>query len=345
VCPQKAEDAPTILHDVQGSIRHGCDWLADLIDPAGRIADSHAAALYYKVPAAFALNGDLRRAHRSLTWIAEHLIGPTGALAVPSDQPEGRAYDRGWLVWGASLCGRYDLALKLAADLAAFQHTSTGGFWDSRRELDESRGTHHAMTVGMAGWGLLSAGRVEEARRAAEFLLHLLERQPGPRDRIDLTVTVSTAGEQALAASQNPSDFVNCQATRQRPARIGPAQVLLVRLFQLLGERRYLDGAWAYTRIFVDGPDGMYDCVEAHKFMWGLVELQQVSPDPRLSAAADRAAAYIVSRQQPDGQWWGDAIGGGNPGQSLELRLNTTCNALVGLAAYRDLAPRTPLLS
>jgi hypothetical protein len=339
VCPQRAEGETTLAHELGASVRRGSEWLAALIGPAGEIAQSNAASLYYKVPAALALSGERRLAQQTLTWIAAHLLGPEGQLAVPAGQPDGRAYDRGWLIWGASLCGRYDLAVRLAADLRGFQNAFTGGFWDSRREREEGRGVHHAMTVGMAGWGLLSIGCVEEAHRAAGFLTDLIERQRIPRERVELTVHVSVEGEQQLTPSQNPSDYVNCSATRQRPARVGPAQVLLVRLFQLLGRPRHLEAAQQYTDIFLDGPDGIYDCVEAHKFMWGLLELHRVSPDSRYVKAADRIAEYILSRQRPDGEWWGDAIGGGSGEQPLDLRLNTTCNALVGLVAYLHLAP------
>jgi hypothetical protein len=129
---------------------------------------------------------------------------------------------------------------------------------------------------------------------------------------------------------------VDRNGLKQRPARLGPVQVLLVRLYRLTRQNRYLEAARAYTDAVLTGRDGIYDCVESHKFLWGLTELHQVSPEERHRRAARRIAAYLIRRQQPDGQWWGDAVGGGKPDQSLDLRLNTTCNALVGLAAYRS---------
>ncbi len=308
------------------------------MDSDGKIAGNEAASLYYKVPVALALSGDVRGALRSLDWIAKHLLTKEGALSVPKEQSEGRAYDRGWMIWGASLCQRYDIALRLAKDLRTFQNSSTGGFWDSRKELAEGRGRHHAMTVGMAGWGLLAAGRVQEARRAGDFLIDLLDLQPAKCDRIALTVQATRDGQQQLDQSEDPSDYVDCTAVRQRPARIGPAQVLLVRLFQLLGDERYLKAAWGYTLPFLDGPTGIYDCVESHKFLWGVLELHRVNPEPRLRAAAERSVEYILSRQRSDGQWLADATGGGAQEQSLDLRLNTTCNVLVGFARYLHLA-------
>ena len=317
------------------SVRRGCAWLKQLIDSRGQIADSDDASLYFKVPAALMLSGELGYALLNLHWIGRHLVGPDGRLSVPTG-PEPRAYDRGWLVWSAAACGRYDIAFRVATELEASQCRATGGFWDTRREAAENAGTHHAMSVGFAGLGLLAAGRVDAARRAGDFLSELLGRQPLPRERVELLVHVSRTG-QALGRSDNASDFVDCRGVRQRPARIGPVQILLIRLYRLLGDQRYLRAAQGYTNIFLDGADGIFDCVESHKFMWGLLELAEIDPDPRLPAAADRIAAYITSRQQPDGQWFGDAVGGGKPDQPLDLRLNTTCNAVVGLAYYLHL--------
>ena len=334
----KVETAPRLREAVDASLRRGCAWLKGLIDQQGQIDGSHQASLYFKVPAALMVSGELGSALLNIQWIADHLIGRDGGLKVIEGQAEPRSYDRGWLAWSAAACGRYDVAFPLAGELKTFQCAATGGFWDSHQERLENRGTHHAMSIGFAGLGLLAAGHVEQARRAGDFLSELMERQSLPHDRVELLVHVSEKGEQTLGRSDIPGDFVDCRATRQRPARIGPAQILLIRLHRLTHQPRYLRAAWDYTTMFLDGVDGIYDCVESHKFMWGMLELNEISPDPRLLVASDRVAEYIMSKQQPDGQWWGDAIGGGSKDQSLELRLNTTCNALVGLGYYLHLA-------
>lgn len=334
---QKADAAPELRHDLAESLSQGRAWLTGLIDADGQIAGSDLALLYYKVPAALALNGELGAALRSLEWIARRLIGSDGALVVPEGQAPARAYDRGWLIWGAATCGRYDIAFRLAEELRAQQNGATGGFWDTPEALETRRGRHHAMTAGMAGLGLLSVRYVDEAQRAADFLVQLLQRQPKPEEGFHLAVHASDKGEQTLSADPAPSDYVDRRATRQRPARIGPVQILLIRLYRLLGTREYLEAAQAYTNVFLDGPEGIYDCVEAHKFLWALAELDEIAPDTRHRPAAERIVDYIVSRQQPSGEWWGDAVGGGREGQSLDLRLNTTANVLVGLACYRHL--------
>jgi hypothetical protein len=327
------ENERSVADPVAGSLRRGGAWLVGLIGADGGIAGSALASVYYKVPATLALNGELGAARRNLEFIAAHFLTSDGGLSIPADQPAARSYDRGWLVWGAAMCGRYDIAFRLADELKASQNPATGGFWDTPQEQAAGSGRQNALSVGMAGLGLLSVRHVDGARRAADFLLHLLRIQPASEEGMYLAMDVSAAGQPTLVASRTPLDYVDRRGVKQRPARLGPAQVLLIRLYRLSKESRYLDAAWAYTTLFLEGAPGIYDCVEAHKFMWGLDELDGVSPDARLREASDRIAGYLVARQQPDGQWWGDAVGGGD-GQSLDLRLNTTCNALVGLASH-----------
>ena len=324
--------------ELAGSLRRGCRWLTSMMDERGSIQASDQAALYYKVPASLAINGEFEAAFSSLTWISSRFLGDRGQLEIPAKQEVSRwtnTYDRGWLVWGAEMCGRYDLAFPLAQDILTYQNPHTGGFRDTRAALNSGEGVEHAMTAGFAGLGLLTTGHLGAARRTARFLIDLLEIQPDPESGIYLALEYKSDGTRQLLLQQTSRDYVDRRGARQRPARLGPVQVLLVRLYRLTKEDKYLEAAQRYTDIILTGAEGIYSCVEAHKYLWGLTELYQVAPDEPYREAARQIASYILQRQRSDGQWWGDAVGGEGNDQSLELRLNTTCNVLVGLAYYR----------
>ena len=326
--------------ELSESLNSACRWLRSLLDDRpGGIRRSDQASLYYKVPGSLAVNGAFDRAFSCLDWFASRFLGNRGQLAIPPEQEASRftnTYDRGWMVWGAGICGRYDIAFPLAEDILAYQDRESGGFLDRAADLREGEGVQHAMTAGFAGLGLLSTRHVAAARRAGDFLIDLLKLQPHPAEGIYLAANRREDGTRELLLERTSRDYVDRGGLKQRPARLGPVQVLLVRLYRLTRKTRYLDAARTYTDAVLTGRDGIYDCVESHKFLWGLTELHQVSPEDRYRRAARRIAAYLIRSQKPDGQWWGDAVGGGKPGQSLDLRLNTTCNALVGLAAYRS---------
>ncbi len=320
------------------SLEAGCSWLKSMMDERGSIQGSDQASLYYKVPASLAINGALESALSSLAWIASRFLGERGQLAIPPEQEAFRrsnTYDRGWLAWSAQMCGRYDIAFPLAEDILAYQDPGTGGFLDTEASLSSGEGVQHAMTAGFAGLGLLATRHVTEARKTAAFLMDLLELQPHPEKGFYLALDCKSDGTRKLLLEQTSADYLDRSGLKQRPARFGPVQVLLVRLYRLTKEDDYLEAAKKITDLILTGRDGIYDCVEAHKYLWGLTELYQVVPDDRYREAARRIASYLVEHQQSDGQWWGDAVGGEGKDQSLDLRLNTTCNALVSLAHYR----------
>lgn len=266
------------------SLKSGCRWLRSLMDERGSVQGSDHASLYYKVPGSLAVNGAFDAAFSCLDWFASRFLGNRGQLAIPPEQEASRftnTYDRGWLVWGAGICGRYDIAFPLAEDILAYQDAESGGFVDRAADLRQGTGIQHAMTAGFAGLGLLSTRHVSAARRAGDFLIDLLKLQPHPEDGLYLAANRCADGSLELLLERTSRDFVDRDGLKQRPARLGPVQVLLVRLYRLTRENRYLDAARTYTDAVLTGRDGIYDCVESHKFLWGLTELHQVSPGDR----------------------------------------------------------------
>ncbi len=339
--PVSIPERPPALTDqeLSAGLKSGCRWIRSLMDERGCIRNPDHASLYYKIPGSLAVNGVFDSAFSCLDWFAARFLGDHGQLKIPPEQEASRftnTYDRSWLVWGAGICGRYDIAFPLAEDILSYQDRESGGLLDRAADLKKGAGVQHAMTAGFAGLALLSTRHVAAARRAGDFLIDLLKLQPHPDEGLYLAANRRADCTQALLRERTSRDFVDRNGLKQRPARLGPVQVLLVRLFRLTRKQRYLEAARKYTEAVLTGREGIYDCVESHKFLWGLTELHQVSPQERYRIAARRIAAYLIRSQRPDGQWRGDAVRGGDPGQSLDLRLNTTCNALVGLAAYRS---------
>ena len=327
---------------VTRSAERAAAWLTSHIDADGCIGGNRAPGLYYKVPAALALNGRRGTAALVLDWIAAHLLAADGTLRLPGEVDRSRpvnTYDRGWLAWGAALCERHDLQQALADDLTAYQDRRTGGFWDSAEARASGEGLQGAMTAGMAGLGLLAAGRIEPARSAARFLDELWERQADPAAGFDSNRQLTAdwdgrgGGAPPFFRERSSRHYVDLRGVAQRPARFGPAMALLVRLHRLTGDPAHLPCARRYADLFL-ARDELYLCVECHKFLWGLAELQQVAPTEEYRDAARKCAEYLVTAQHADGHWLPEASSeGGEP--SFELILNTLGNALVGLGCYR----------
>ena len=140
--------------ELSESLKSACRWLKSLMDERGRIRGSDQASLYYKVPGSLAVNGAFDAANSCLDWFSSGFLGDRGQLAIPPEQEASRftnTYDRGWLAWGAGICGRYDIAFPLAEDILAHQDRESGGFLDRAADLREGEGVQHVMTAGFAG--------------------------------------------------------------------------------------------------------------------------------------------------------------------------------------------------
>ncbi len=333
--------AAVSLEQAVASTERGLNWLASQIDANGCINGSDLAVVYYKSPAILALSGRMDAANRCLSWIEKHFIGPTGALAIPAEQEKSNAfnaYDRSWLCWGALLCGRYDLAFRLAEDIRAFQDKTTGGSWDSLAARTSGQGRQHAMSGGIVGLALLSTRHVEDAERAARFMLRLLELQPDRSQGLFFGVDIGAGGAVQLRNQKTPIDFLDRAGLKQRPGRLGPIIVCLARLYRATGNKAYIEGARSYARAMLSAGEGAYLCVEGHKFVWGMMELDAANPGVDrtvFTAAADKIVAYIVEHQKPDGQWYADSgVQDPKADQPLFWRIDTTCNVLVGMMHY-----------
>ena len=329
--------------EAAATAERGAVWLEERIDADGAIGGSDAPGLYFKVPAALALNGRRGFAARVLDWIARHLLAGDGTLKLAAEVERERpvnTYDRGWLAWGAALCERYDLQQALTDDLTAYQDRRTGGFWDSAAARSAQAGLQGAMTAGMAGLALLAAGRIEPARMAARFLDELWDGQASLDDGFDANrqVAADWDGRDGRAPpfyrERTSRHYVDLHGTAQRPARFGPAIALLVRLHRLTGDRVHLACARRYADLFLRR-DELYLCVECHKYLWALCELLQLVPAEEYRTATGNCARYLAAAQQADGSWLPEASAvGGEP--SLEEVLNVVGNVLAGLAYYRS---------
>lgn len=328
--------SPT-MEQTLASIRAGCAWLKSLHKPDGSISDSCLASFYYKVPASLALGGERATALRSLDWSATHFLSQEGTLAIPAEQEAKRSfntYDRAWLAWGAALCERHDIAIGLAKDLLAYQDPSSGGVWDSKAARNSMEGIQHVMSVGMSGLALLATRHIAPARDLARFAIELLDSQPHPDQGFYLAVQCKADKERELVLKKTSIDYFDRQGFKQRPARFGPVQVFLARMYRVTRDVAYLQAAKRYTDLIVNCDRETYVCVEGHKFLWGMVELNRLAPGKEYRQAGERVARYIIEHQQPGGQWLAEASGPGTQEQSLDLQINTTCNALVGLAYF-----------
>ncbi|MCP5115955.1 MAG: hypothetical protein GY953_34435, partial [bacterium] len=182
-------DAPNI-EAYRTCTRRVSEWFVSELTESGMIEDEQDLIAYYHAPNLLAATDHATEAHRLAGWLAREGTAPDGdfrhqgkkgAIISPTMQWN---YINGWLIWGLSRLGRFELSEPAARFLEGFQDEATGGFLTAADPENGFAPVRDACDLGStcaASLGMIYSGRWQRALRAGEFLLHSLEQQPTPR--------------------------------------------------------------------------------------------------------------------------------------------------------------------
>lgn len=325
-------------NEIRKSLDDACHWLLSQIDEDGCVGESDSISVYSKVPASLLACGQVPAACRVLSWIDRVAMDAQRRLILSPqfevDYPFS-TYERAWVVRGALLGDRYDLVIELINQIAEYQDANTGGFWDTAAEKEGVKGQQSCMTAGMAGMALIACNQMEAAIKAGEFLLDTFEDQPQRTEGFFAVRDVGGCDQAGPFLEKNSMSYVDFYGTAQRPGRFGPVMVFLVRLYRITRQVRFLDLAKKYANLFLDTEDKAFLCIECHKFLWGLAELYQVSPDDRYLEKIGKGLTFLLEFQQPGGYWVPTSQGVDHAEVTMQVAVST--NVLVGLTSYINL--------
>jgi len=157
---------------------------------------------HYKAPYFWASVGDMQMAGLHRNHIARTFLRTDGDFrseenhkgfyVFPCTVRNQYIYPNGWLISGMQKLGAYDVANRGLAFLRAFQDPKYGGFYfgfDANSQQIDRR-LMDSSSTSSAGMACLMCGRLDEARRAGEFIVSLLNQQPDPCSAPDCFVEV-----------------------------------------------------------------------------------------------------------------------------------------------------------
>ena len=163
------------------TLRRAGEFLRGLQRPDGSVEGADTIWGYYSQPLAFLGTGspaDWRSANRCLDHIRDTFLDADGSLRVDALPLVGDLYTYPYLIRGASIWGRFDVAVPLTRSLLRFQD-ACGGF---RYRRGDPRLMDPAVTP-HGGVALLMTGHVSAAERAGRLLVRLHAAQPDPANR------------------------------------------------------------------------------------------------------------------------------------------------------------------
>ncbi len=261
---------------------------------------------FYKSCWALAETGQLASAQRSLNYVHQNFFSKEGDF-LSRDHPWHNTahypYVNSYLIVGSMLAGRYDIAMPAVSFLLTQQSADHGGFY-SRLTRQGGKEMADTTSSGIAGIACLAAGKVDAARRVADYLSYIVKLQPESGER--MFTAVGADGRLYTEPRDGDDSFLRVVDTRKADQcwfAMGLPFVFLVRLAEATGEARHFDLArWFFD--FQEGCVNPWDGYSSGKAGWGCAMLYRITGDSLYRDIALHIAKFIMTLQHPDGGWY-----------------------------------------
>jgi len=248
---------------------------------------------YHKQVYSWSIAGYLPETHKLLNWIKKNTLQPDGQLR----DYRGDVYKLSWFFQGAHRVGRFDLSYPVMSFLMSCQ-TECGGF--PHFASDE---WIRSLSTAWAGISAIYFGRLDVAEKAAECCISMLEQQPDP-DRFYYLMTRD--GKLATPDIHPKPQFVDAKAKGQCYWEVGLPWMLMGRMYQATGERRYLDYAERFFEFKLRCAKDAFSHVGSGKSSLAAAIHYLNTGDQRAKEAALCFADYLLETQYPEGGWRGE---------------------------------------
>jgi hypothetical protein len=260
---------------------------------------------FYKGSWAFLATGRPASSHRLLSYVRPAFMTSSGDFAprgLRVHQAVHYPYVNAYLIVGAMLAARYETAMPALAFLVSQQDVQSGGFY-SQLTATGATGLTDTMSTAAAGTACLAGGRLDCARRAAQYLANIAERHPNASDRFYSAVEpTGNLCTEPREAQDQWWRVVEARSPNQCWYALGYPFAFLLLVNQATGDERYRTAAQWYFDFLVrcvnpwSGPS-------SGKAGWGCAMLYRMSGEPRYRDIALGVADYVAGMQEPDGNW------------------------------------------
>lgn len=260
---------------------------------------------YYKVPYLFLITGHPEPCRLGLSWIRNNLLTDDGSLlcvpAADGMRAEPAAVrETAWVASTAHFSGRFDISYPLLDFLVSCQGRNTGGVYET------TRGVHAAdadvRSTACAGLTYLAGGRIEEARRAGDFLAQTVMKQ---FDSARFRMRVDSMGRPVTTfPKENACHYVLSKARGKTDlSYLGLPMVFLCRLHLATGEQEWLDAGADYFAVAERYAKDGWRSPGAGTVGWGAATLYDLTRRRFYYDTAEAVSQTIIKRLRPDGAY------------------------------------------
>ena len=294
------------VENYRDAVKKGLDWLFEKQRSDGSFGDvNEGVDAYYKIPYAFQITGHAEKGLKLLDWVKENNLFEDGDFRSPvrksmNDFHETYyIYPNCWLVKAAQKLGRFDVAFKGAEFIQSQQDLETGGIISRRRDLGDT--TQDILSTSWGGLALLYTGKMDGARAAGKFLIHILKEQP----EIDKCLYVSYKPGEGFITEGVDEMLLKVDAEKKQQNYFYPGMPLgfLCKLYLATGEMAFLEAAEGYFNFTMTCQEDVFASPPSGKLAFGSSVLYNITGNEEAKNAAERISDYIAGIQNPDGSW------------------------------------------
>ena len=312
---------PERLSRYQECIRKTVQWARGRYD---RILQEKDLQGHYKAPAFWAAVGDAEMAGRCRQIIVDRFLREDGDFRM-SDTVKGFTefacttvnqyiYPNGWITVGMQKAGAYDVVQKALKFILSFQDPKFGGFYyafDPVKKVIDKR-LMDSSSTSSAGMALLMAGRLDEARRAGDFVLRLLSLQPEPDKYYFSCIRPDGALHTDVFRTEDQWDpdsrkqkclSATADGLNELTWLVGKPTKFLTRLYTATGKTEYLEGAKRAFFFFHKLHPNAWKNYASCKTMWAGAELYRITGESVFAETAVRLLDFYCQTQAPSGSW------------------------------------------
>lgn len=300
---------PVITKQILERAIAGSEWLMrhQNDDGSWRGLKEQAVGAFYKASWAFSEVGQCAAAHRTLDYVYHHFLAAEGVFLLGKLHATlpliGRfPYANSYFIMGSLRAGRYEIGVPAISFLLSNQAGDHGGFYSSPTPHG-TKNMSDTMSSSSAGVACLAAGKIEAARRVAEYLDHMVRLQPWPHERF--FNTIDEKGRLHTAVRNDEEAYLRVIDTTKADQcwfAAGLPMAFLVLMERATNEARYRELAQWYFD-FQQRCVNPWDGYSSGKAGWGCAMLYRITGDTLYREIALHVAQSIMSRQRSDGSW------------------------------------------
>ena len=260
----------------------------------GYIWDESIRDAYHKQCYSWAMAGRYAQAHRLLNWVKANTLEIDEQGRGQLKDYNGDCYKLAWFFQGAHRLGRFDISYPVFNFLASCQ-TETGGIAHFQKD-DVSRSLSTAWT----GVGALYIGRVDVAKRVAQWCISMIEQQPED-DKFYCQMT--PAGKLVTLADRSNAQYVDFTKPKQAYWEVALPMQLFCRLYMITREQSWLDLASKCFELHFKFYEDRFSWVGSGKTSLACALYYLLTGDERARDAVCTFGDYLLAIQHPDGGW------------------------------------------